>query len=88
MFRSLERGSTKHLHHMQVEELRNHLTEQIERACTLEARVADLDKERNVLTLELKQAREEVEAKAAMSTELERRVRELLAQVEGLGKEN
>jgi hypothetical protein len=38
---------------MQVDELRAHLTEQIEKVCFLESQLANLDKEKNVLTLEL-----------------------------------
>lgn len=60
-----------------MEELRTHLTDQIEKVCILESKLSDLDKEKNVLTLELKQAREELDSKASMNQELDRRVREL-----------
>lgn len=43
----------------------------------LDSKLSDLDKEKNVLTLELKQAREELDSKASMNQELDRRVREL-----------
>jgi hypothetical protein len=62
---------------MQVEELRTHLQEQLGINNRMQQQVNNLDKHNSVLTLELKQAREDVESKIAVNEELDRRVKEL-----------